>query len=291
MYTEREAANVISKCLEALQHCHSVGITHRDIKPENIMYGKDGEIRLVDFGLAKDSVLKMRSYAGTPFFMAPEVLKSCYTHKCDIWSLGCVLYMLLAGKLPFFGKSREEVFEKIGKAEYEECDTFSPELSSLIAQMFTVDPQQRPTAKELWSHAWFHKFNLDASHEQGQPIDREVLNNLVRFRGRSRLRRECLNILVKMINPAEFSSLREQFNHIDTNLSGTIEVDELREAVRASSLDINDNDLERILQEVDITGSGIIHYHEFLAATFPVEKYATKQRLASLFQKFDTENT
>lgn len=53
-YTENDAANVIYKCLEALQHCHAMGITHRDIKPENIMYGKDGEVRLVDFGLAKD---------------------------------------------------------------------------------------------------------------------------------------------------------------------------------------------------------------------------------------------
>jgi len=139
-YTEQEAARVTFKCLEALQHCHAMGITHRDIKPENVMFGKDGEVRLVDFGLAKDSVLQMRSYAGTPFFMAPEVLDGCYTHKCDIWSLGCVLYMLNAGKLPFYGTSREEVFGKIRKAQYTQCDTFSPELSSLIGQMFTIDP-------------------------------------------------------------------------------------------------------------------------------------------------------
>ena len=148
-YTEAEAARVIIKCLEALQHCHALGITHRDIKPENIMYGHDGEVRLVDFGLAKDSVLKMRAYAGTPFFMAPEVLNGSYTHKCDIWSLGCVLYMLCAGKLPYYGTSREEVFSKIGKAEYSPCSSFSDELQSLIEQMFTLDPSERPTAREL----------------------------------------------------------------------------------------------------------------------------------------------
>ena len=54
-YTEADAAEIIAKCLEALQHCHSLGITHRDIKPENIMYGKDKEIRLVDFGLSKET--------------------------------------------------------------------------------------------------------------------------------------------------------------------------------------------------------------------------------------------
>lgn len=112
-YTERRAADVILKCLQALQHCHALGITHRDIKPENIMFGRDGEVRLVDFGLAKDTPMHMKSYAGTPYFMAPEVLNGDYTHKCDIWSLACVLYMLMVGKLPFTGSSRNEVFEKI----------------------------------------------------------------------------------------------------------------------------------------------------------------------------------
>ena len=96
-YTERQAAEVIAKCLEALAHCHSLGITHRDIKPDNIMFGSDGEVRLVDFGLAKDTQHHMHAYAGTPYFMAPEVLNGDYTHKCDIWSLACVLYMIMAG--------------------------------------------------------------------------------------------------------------------------------------------------------------------------------------------------
>ena len=100
-YTEKKACDVVSKCLDALHHCHALGITHRDIKPENIMFGKDGEVRLVDFGLAKDTTHHMKAYAGTPYFMAPEVLNGNYTHKCDIWSLACVLYMLMAGKLPY----------------------------------------------------------------------------------------------------------------------------------------------------------------------------------------------
>ena len=131
-YTEKKAAEVIYKCLEALAHCHALGITHRDIKPENIMYGKDGEVRLVDFGLAKDTTHHMKSYAGTPYFMAPEVLNGYYTHKCDIWSLACVLYMLMAGKLPFTGLSRKEVFEKIKAGAYTAPSHFSVELKSLL---------------------------------------------------------------------------------------------------------------------------------------------------------------
>jgi calcium-dependent protein kinase len=70
---------------------------HRDIKPENIMYDAEGSIRLVDFGLAKQTKAVMNVVAGTPYFMAPEVIDGHYTEKCDIWSLGVVLYMLLSG--------------------------------------------------------------------------------------------------------------------------------------------------------------------------------------------------
>ena len=105
-YTEKDAAEVIRTCLQALQHCHSQNIVHRDIKPENIMFGTDGKVRLVDFGLAKQTYRRMSTLAGTPYFMAPEVLDQNYTSKCDIWSLGCILYMIVCGCLPFEGKSR-----------------------------------------------------------------------------------------------------------------------------------------------------------------------------------------
>ena len=132
-----------------------MGITHRDIKPENIMYGRDNEVRLVDFGLAKDTPNHMKSYAGTPYFMAPEVLNGDYTHRCDIWSLACVIYMLLVGKLPYTGHSRNEVFEKIKSGRYAPAQGLSPELQSLLAQMFTVNYNERPTAAECLTHLWF----------------------------------------------------------------------------------------------------------------------------------------
>ena len=165
-YPEARAADVIHKCLEALQHCHALGITHRDIKPENIMFGKDDEVRLVDFGLAKDTTQHMKSYAGTPYFMAPEVLKGDYTHKCDIWSVACVLYMLMAGKLPYTGNSRSEVFDKIKAGNYEPIPHLSEELQSLLAQMFNTNPKTRPTAAECQNHVWFeHQLGKDNAHE------------------------------------------------------------------------------------------------------------------------------
>jgi Ca2+-binding EF-hand superfamily protein len=95
-----------------------------------------------------------------------------------------------------------------------------------------------------------------------------------------------------MINPLEFAALRQEFNKIDTDGSGTIEAHELRKAVQeCGAIEMSDDSLNHILHEVDIAGTGIINYHEFLAATFNVDKYATRERIASLFQKFDIDGS
>ena len=88
--------------LEAINHCHANNVVHRDIKPENIMINDDDETKLIDFGLSKTSKKNnMTTVAGTPFYMAPEVLNQNYTSKADIWSLGVLLYTMVSGYLPF----------------------------------------------------------------------------------------------------------------------------------------------------------------------------------------------
>lgn len=108
MFNESEAANIMMKLLRAINHCHAWGVTHRDIKPENIMYGDDGEIKLIDFGLSKvleeynHQSKSLSTVAGTLAYMAPEVITEKYDPKhCDIWSLGVLMYLMVSGYLPF----------------------------------------------------------------------------------------------------------------------------------------------------------------------------------------------
>ena len=86
------------------------------------MYGGDGEIKLIDFGLSKiidtKSSHQMKSLVGTPYYMAPEIIKGVYDKKCDIWSIGVLLYTIVSGYLPFSGDNRTSVFDKILKGIY-----------------------------------------------------------------------------------------------------------------------------------------------------------------------------
>ena len=108
--------------------------------------------------------------------------------------------------------------------------------------MLTVNADDRPTAMDCYNHQWFK--DVSSGSVTNVAIDPDVMNNLRKFQGHSTLRRACLTILVKMINPKEFLKLRDQFNSIDTNLSGTIEAAELKAAIKQSDSKLTDAEID-----------------------------------------------
>jgi serine/threonine protein kinase len=148
----------MQRLLRAINHCHAWGVTHRDIKPENIMYGQDGEIKLIDFGLSRaledeeNGHKSLKTVAGTLAYMAPEVISEKYDPKhCDIWSLGVLLYLILSGYLPFQGENRNHIYQRIMGAKYhfdhKEFEAVSEEGKDLIRKMLVVAPKDRITAE------------------------------------------------------------------------------------------------------------------------------------------------
>ena len=122
-FGEADAANVIKQLLQAISYCHSKQIAHRDLKPENILFDSKskGDIKLLDFGCGQhfgsDASGKMHTMIGSAYYIAPEVLDGSYTEKCDLWSVGVLVYILLSGCPPFDGND-EEIYAKVRIGTY-----------------------------------------------------------------------------------------------------------------------------------------------------------------------------
>ncbi|KAG5034506.1 hypothetical protein AAZX31_04G094900 [Glycine max] len=159
-YSEQRAANVLKEVMLVIKYCHDMGVVHRDIKPENILLTASGKIKLADFGLAMriSEGQNLTGLAGSPAYVAPEVLLGRYSEKVDIWSAGVLLHALLVGSLPFQGDSLEAVFEAIKtvKLDFQNgmWESISKPARDLIGRMLTRDISARISADEVLRHPW-----------------------------------------------------------------------------------------------------------------------------------------
>ncbi|KAA8528331.1 hypothetical protein F0562_035686 [Nyssa sinensis] len=159
-YSEHRAANILKELMLVIKYCHDMGVVHRDVKPENILLTISGKIKLADFGLAMRVAngQKLTGLAGSPAYVAPEVLLGNYSEKVDIWSAGVLLHALLVGVLPFQGDSLEAVFEAIKTVKLDFhtgiWESVSKPARDLIQRMLTRDVGARITADEVLSHPW-----------------------------------------------------------------------------------------------------------------------------------------
>ena len=118
-FTEREAADIIKQVLQAIAYCHKQKVAHRDMKPENILIDSTESnkmvVKIIDFGTSQvfDAKEKMTQAFGTCYYVAPEVLQEVYTEKCDIWSIGVILYILLSGEPPFNGVDDTAILDQV----------------------------------------------------------------------------------------------------------------------------------------------------------------------------------
>ncbi|CDK28817.1 unnamed protein product [Kuraishia capsulata CBS 1993] len=158
---ERHARKFSRGIASALDYCHSNNIVHRDLKIENIMINKNGEIKLIDFGLSNmfDRLKLLKTYCGSLYFAAPELL-SAHPYlgpEVDVWSFGVVLYVLVCGRVPFDDQSVSALHEKIKRGHVEYPDHLSKECISILSKMLVVDPEKRATLRSIMAHPWMVK--------------------------------------------------------------------------------------------------------------------------------------
>lgn len=182
-----DACQVITKqVLEGIAYVHNLGISHRDLKPDNILIMQDDPIlvKITDFGLAKfsDNSSFMKTFCGTLAYVAPEVItgkyealqlspeNAQYSSLVDIWSLGCLVYVLLTQHLPFNGKNQAQMFQKIKEGAFHEAPLHAYEVSSagreFLKACLQVDPRQRMSAQEALKHEWIAKVYDEESQLQ-----------------------------------------------------------------------------------------------------------------------------
>ena len=168
-YSEADARDLVVKMLKAMSYCHTHKIAHCDMKPKNLLLmseDNDSYIKLADFGFAArcHEPKMLTKQCGTPFFVAPEILmKQPYDQQSDMWSVGCIVFLLLSGTLPFMGRSQKELFRKIvsGKYEFDEEDwtDVSAEARDMVTKLLVLDPDQRLSSKEALKHKWMKASN------------------------------------------------------------------------------------------------------------------------------------
>ena len=185
--SEKESANIVLQMLKGIAYCHSQGIVHRDLKPENILIDKeqDNILKLIDFGTASKYNKKkglMKGLKGTSYYLAPEVITKEYDERCDVWSLGVIMYILLSGVPPFNGEDDYEIMEKVKVGKYsmqgDLWKSISQDGKYLLKRMLTLDYKRRPFAKELLQDNWFKNVPTTCVHSD---ILKEAFNNLSAF--------------------------------------------------------------------------------------------------------------
>ena len=293
---EKKVAIVINKVLNAIAYCHSRGITHRDIKPENIIFEtneQNSEIKLIDFGLSRKYSVdqKMHTILGTPYYIAPEVLKGNYDEKCDIWSIGALTYIMLSGEPPFKGKSNNEIFMKIIKDPIKfnpyKWNNLSENSKNFIKLCLNKDPQKRPNAVEALGHVWFNSIEISSPKN----ITQDILNNIKNFSIKQQFKKIVLRYILSTLNETELKKYKRAFYAIDFKHNGTISKEELKRAFEIGKIEITDDNINKVFKLCDENQKGSLDYTDFLMCAYDKKYLLTDQKLNLAFQYFDVDNS
>jgi calcium-dependent protein kinase len=300
-FNEKTAAFIMKQILSALNYLHSKGIVHRDIKPENILVQNIDKkenldeiyIKLIDFGASnffkENEILKLK--VGSPYYIAPEVLNKNYNEKCDIWSAGVVLYVMLTGNFPFVGQTSQKLFENIKtgkyKADGKEWEAISKEAKELIAKMLELDKNKRISASECLKSEFLSI--LDTKKEMPDLLP-SVFTNIYKLNAREKIQQATIRIIVHNIQHNEnIEKLRDIFDLLDINKDGQLTYSEIKQAFKRIFPDnyITEEKIDIILEKLDENKDGVISYEEFLRVTINEKILLEKNNLRLAFDKFD----
>lgn len=308
-FEEKHAAIIMQQLLSSVCYMHSKGIVHRDLKPENIMLesksSEDLSVKLIDFGTSNFVKLnqKLSMKVGTPYYIAPEVLKTSYNNKCDIWSLGVIMYILLFGSPPFDGPDDQSILKKvkIGKYSMEESEWshISSGGKDLIKRMLTYNPDERISAEEALKHEWFQCLrNKDTNTMEMAArmniISQKPFENLRKFNAKQKIQQATIAFLVHHVSSMDMvKELKQIFRELDVDGNGTLSYEEIKNGFNkfSGTKKLSEEEFEEIMKTIDSDKNECIEYQEFIAATINLEKLLTDEYLKIAFNAFDKDGS
>lgn len=282
---EEWAKVLIRQLVSAVAHLHSRGICHRDIKLQNILMENlhhSAQIKLIDFGYGSRFIgaLPMRTKCGTPYTTAPEVLRECYDQRCDVWSVGVVAFIVLAGKRPFeildvpgqladAGKAVMLTNILMGRYHFNPAHwgKLTPGAQEFTETLLHHDYKTRVQAEEALEHPWLRNKVVTEIKLNKTVRTTKAVNNMRRNSKSSALRRTGLIALVFGLAPSKATDIRSLFQSIDVDNSGSLDVHEFTTAINQLAPELSAADVQTLFHTIDIDGNQLISYTEFLAAT------------------------
>lgn len=298
MLSEPLAATFMLQLLGAIAYCHSNNIVHRDLKPENLLLDSrldNPNIKVIDFGtsglLERNRQMKQRY--GTSYYIAPEVLSGNYNEKCDVWSCGVILYILLCGKPPFYGRNDEAILRRVKLGDYSlegaEWTTVTEGAKALIRRLLNKNSATRISAAEAVQDIWLR------NNAYRSPIEAEIrantLSQLKSFRAEQKLQNAVMTFIAsQLVKKEETNKLAEAFRGLDKNGDGRLSREELINGYVLMGAGA-EAEVERIMRDVDTDKSGFIDYTEFIMATMQQETLVNKSNLETAFSAFDRDKS
>ena len=298
-FSEKEACIIMEQLLSGICYSHKNGIVHRDLKPENILLedkSRNLEIKIVDWGYATQMKQRERLHEmdGISYYIAPEVLEGDYDEKCDIWSCGVILYILLCGYAPFYGENDKEIYNQVLKGEYdfpkEEWQNVSEEAKNLVQKMLEKDTKKRITALDALQDKWF-KINKQKK-TSNKLLAKNVLSNMKKFKKNKKFEKATMSFIVnQLVLKEERKDLEKQFKEWDKNGDGVLSRDEIIEGYKKTYGFVDEGEIDNMISSIDLDGNGVIDYNEFLTCTMNKEKILNNDNLEICFKAFDSDNS
>ena len=251
------------------------------------------EIKLIDFGCSKYFVKrnkkkKLSGIIGTSIYCSPEVVDNLYDEKCDEWSCGVLMYILLGGIPPFYGETEEEIFEKIKKCEYD----FSPppfkkvskNCKDLIRRLLEPKKQYRIKANEALSHPFFTE-SFDPNSAMTENKDLNVLKQFIKpVKYASKFHEAVVAYLcVNFLPEEEEKILKTVFRYLDKDNKGIVTKEAIKQCLEEINVDFSDEDLKQLFDSIDENGSGLIEYQEFIRNACDIQKLMSEGNLKNVF--------